>query len=301
MVKGCKLLSEVDVNGKRVFVRGDLDVEDGDNPRVESVRNVVKDLIARGAGEIKVAGHRETDFPICEVLRDEFEGVLFDDGLRINPGEKSNDKSYAQLLADGWDIYVNEAFATSHRNHASLVALPEVFKEMGREAAIGPRFAQETEMLDGVIKRLEDGVNSVLVIGGVKIDDKQKFAVEMASKFTAVLKGGLLPDVDLREDGLDISADAIFEYERQIALADLILAAGVMGKYEEESSSEGTRKILEAIAKNDYAYKIAGGGDIETAISRYGLSEKFNWISVGGGAMLVYISTGTLPALEVLK
>lgn len=48
------------------------------------------------------------------------------------------------------------------------------------------------------------------------------------------------------------------------------------------------------------AFKIAGGGDAEAAISEFGLNEKFDWISVGGGAMLEFLTKGTLPGIQAL-
>ena len=72
-----------------------------------------------------------------------------------------------------------------------------------------------------------------------------------------------------------------------------------MGKYEDENASRGTKEILEAIA-NSGAYKVAGGGDIEAAISKFGLSEKFDWISVGGGAMIEFLTKKTLPGVQSL-
>jgi 3-phosphoglycerate kinase len=74
-----------------------------------------------------------------------------------------------------------------------------------------------------------------------------------------------------------------------------------MGKYEDPGAVAGTKAILEAIANNEKAYKVAGGGDIETAISTYGLTEKFDWISVGGGAMLEFLATGTLVGIEAVR
>lgn len=292
-----QLLRNVDLTGKKVLIRGDLDVDDGDNPRVRSVIEVVKYGQEHGAEKIKVMGHRETDYLICNDLREIFPGVEFDDTLRNNPGEKTNNAEFAKELVSGWDVYVNEAFATSHRKHASLVAVPEVMKAEGKTVCAGLRFEQELLKLSQVWSRPG---RRVLVIGGVKVEDKQKFAEEMRDKFAEILKGGLLPGAQLRSDGLDLAETAISRYEQAIGSADVILAAGVMGKYEEENASMGTRRILEAIANNSFAYKVAGGGDIEMAISRFGLTEKFEWISVGGGAMLVFLGTGTLVGLEAL-
>lgn len=289
-------IADVEVTGKRVLVRGDLDVEDGENPRVESVRSVVKWLSRSVAKKIKVIGHRETNYLICKQLRGEFPDVEFDDRLRDDPGEKANSGEYAARLAKGWEVYVNEAFATSHRKHASLDALPRLMKGQGKPVCLGLRFGKELEMLSQV---WSNPGRRVLVIGGVKVEDKQKFAEGMKDQFWAVLKGGLLPGVDLRPDGLDISDKAIGEYKRIIGQAEVVLAAGVMGKYEDPEASRGTEEILRTIAESG-AYKVAGGGDIETAISKYGLTEKFDWISVGGGAMLEYLRTGTLPGVEAV-
>lgn len=291
-------ISEVEVAGKAVLVRGDLDVEDGENPRVDAVREVIKRLSDEGAGKIRVIGHRETNFDICIQLRGEFPEVEFDDQLRVDPGEKADDEEYAKKLAEGWDVYVNEAFATSHRKHASIDALPRWMKKNKRWVCLGMRFEKEIEMLSLV---WDKPGRRVLVIGGVKIEDKQKFAENMKDKFAAVLKGGLLPGVILRPDGLDIADETINKYGEEISTAEVILAAGVMGKYEDPGAVKGTKSVLEAIANNEKAYKVAGGGDIETAISTYGLTEKFDWISVGGGAMLEYLAMGTLVGIEALS
>lgn len=295
-----KNLSEADLAGKTVLVRGDFDVDDGHNPRANAIRELVNWLIGKNAGVIRVVGHTETDYDLAAQLKNEFPGVGFDAGLRGDPREKANDMGYAEELAQDWQVYINEAFATSHRKHTSIITLPQVFKRDNKEVYLGFRFEKELEMLKEVSTEVNSERKSALVIGGVKVDDKQKFAEDMGSKFTSVLKGGLLPGVDLRPDGLDISDQAITEYCRIISEAEVILAAGVMGKYEDPGAAAGTKAVLEAIANNTNAYKVAGGGDIEMAISTYGLTEKFDWISVGGGAMLVYLGTGTLPGLEAV-
>src|SRR3989344_8823200 len=115
-------VKDINFSGKNVLVRGDFDVDDRDNPRTESVRQIVKWLIEQKAEKIKVIGHTETRYPVVVDLRGEFPGAEFDDGLRKNPGEKENSEEFAAQLAQGWDVYINEAFATSHRKHASIVA-----------------------------------------------------------------------------------------------------------------------------------------------------------------------------------
>jgi phosphoglycerate kinase len=290
------VLNDVDVSNKRVLVRGDFDVDDGDNPRAESIRNVVSDLLERRATAIKVIGHTETNYDLAAYLKTEFPMVEFFSGVRSDVREKENNEEYAREMGEGWDVYVNEAFATSHRKHTSIVALPRLMRALGRPTVLGPRFEKELEMLNSVWNKQG---RRILVIGGVKVEDKQKFAEMHAGKFAEVLRGGLLPGVKLRPDGLDISDEAIAEYKIAIGRAEVILAAGVMGKYEDPNCEKGTKEVLIAISEAD-AYKVAGGGDIEMAISTFGLTNKFDWISVGGGAMLEYLGKGTLPGIEAL-
>lgn len=301
-----KSIADAEVSGKAVLIRGDLDVEDRENPRVQSVRSVVRLVVNKGAVGVKVIGHRETDYFICDDLRLDFPGVEFDDQLRVDPGEKANDKEFARKLSEGWDVYVNESFAVSHRKHASLDALPRVMRAMGKEVYAGPRLIREMEMLDQVLTR--QGVK-LLAAAGVK-ENKIEEIKKLEPKFDTILVGGRLPLMGgltspkmrlatLREDGLDIDDETIRLFKVEIDQAETIVAAGVMGKYEEEGAEKGTKEILEAICASS-AYKVAGGGDIETAIGKYDLSEKFDWISVGGGAMLEYLASGTLPGIEAL-
>lgn len=289
-------IRDLNLAGKAVLVRGDFDVEDGNNPRADSVREIIRFLQSAGVSKIKVIGHCETGYDLAGQLAGEFPGVEFDSNLRNDPGERENSEEYAKGLAAGWEVYVNEAFATSHRKHASIMTLPKVIREAGGQAAMGLRFEKETEMLSLVWDRPG---KRALVIGGTKIEDKQRFAETMQDHFADILRGGLLPGVELRPDGLDISERLIEEYVGKISTAEVILAAGVMGKYEDPGAVRGTKAVLEAIA-NSRAYKVAGGGDIEAAISSFNLSSKFDWISVGGGAMLEYLGTGTLPGIQAL-
>ncbi|MDO8488297.1 MAG: phosphoglycerate kinase, partial [bacterium] len=202
----------------------------------------------------------------------------------------------AAELAEGFDVYVNEAFGTSHRKHTSIDALPRWMKKQGRDVNCGPRFAKEVATLTNI---LTQSGQKVLVIGGSKVADKEKYAKLLESKFDQVLRGGLLPGIDLRPDGLDISDATIASYQEKLSLAGVIVAAGVMGKFEDANAEKGTKEILTSITSSG-AYKVAGGGDIEAAIAKYGLTNKFDWISVGGGAMLEYLATGTLPGIEAL-
>lgn len=281
-------VESIDVASKSVLVRADLEDAIPGSPRLSAVKEIINYLQTHGADRIKVLGH-SGDIGLALEL-----GVDVNWDLRSDPREETNDVSWAKELALGFDVYVNESFATSHREHASIVALPKFMKLEGKLAVAGLRFVKEIETLE----KVGSSANSLLVVGGTKVKDKNKYADELKNKFT-VLRGGLLEGSPLREDGLDITAEAILDYKAKIATAEMIVAAGVMGKYEDPTAEEGTKEILHAIAASS-AYKIAGGGDIETAISKYGLNDKFDWISVGGGAMLQFLASGTLPGIEAL-
>lgn len=285
-------IENIDVTDKNVLVCADLEDAFEGSPRLRAAQEIIKYLQDHKAARIKVIGH-DGDIGLTELLDADINW-----NVRTDPREKENDVTYAEELALGFDVYVNESFATSHRVFASLNALPKLMKSKGFPVAMGLRFAKEIETLENISEKLTDG--SVLVIGGTKVKDKNSYANSLKDRFTNVLRGGLLEGSPLREDGLDITPEAVANYKSQIANAKIIVAAGVMGKYEDPNAEFGTKEILEAIA-NSQAFKVAGGGDIETAIARYGLHDKFDWISVGGGAMLEFLVNGTLPGIEALN
>jgi len=81
----------------------------------------------------------------------------------------------------------------------------------------------------------------------------------------------------------------------------MIVWSGPLGRFEEPSFERGTKEVAEEIIRNHQAFKIAGGGDTLFALSKFGLRDKFDHVSTGGGAMLAFLSGETLPGLEVLK
>jgi len=275
---------------------------------MRSVAGIVHLLQVRGAAKIKVIGHRGKGETVTDFLRSKFEGVEFDDTLRDDSREKENSAEMAAELAGDWDLYVNEAFAVSHRKHTSLVALPQVMKTAGKEVCAGPRLLEEVRKLSEVFER--EG-KKVLVVGGAKAEDKVGYAKELALKTNLVLMGGRLPleagEVPanvrlgkLREDGLDIDEQTIADFCVQLADAEVIVMAGPMGKFEDETASGGTKGVYTAAAGN-HGYKVAGGGDTEAALALFDLGDHFDWVSVGGGAMLEFLAKGTLPGLEALE
>ena len=275
---------------KNVLVRADLEWVGDNCPRRQATKDIVEYLKIRGAERIKVIGHKGTIDQVMEL------GVDLNFDIRSDAREEANDPSLAEELASGFDVYINEAFPTSHTLHCSIDALPRLMKSQGKQVGVGLRFEKEIETLSKVTSDKVTS-NKVVIIGGAKSKDKEKYAEELEKKGWTVLRGGLLPNVDLRPDGLDISQSLISNFQSLISNAQTIVVAGPMGKY--EVAPGGTQKIFTTVA-NSKAYKIAGGGDTEAALAKFGLLGKFDWISVGGGAMLEYLATGTLVGIEAL-
>jgi len=331
-MKNLPKISDLDIQGKKVLVRVDLDYKDlsvqaGDvlgTKRQEALLETLEYLIER-ASEIILLSHRGRpggkidNFlsikPVAERLEDFLRKKLGEEkvkrfnmfameNLRFNSGEEANDFTYAEHLAEEGDVYINEAFASSHRKHASIVALPGLLPH-----AAGFHFVKEVENLGRVMKNPQRPV--VVVIGGVK---KDKLAyIEPFKKFAdRILIGGRLPTflpedykeekvivANLNQDRQDITLNSIEEFEKEITKARTLVVSGPVGKFEDEGQRLGTKRLLK-VASESSAFKVAGGGDTQRALSILGLSDKFNWISVGGGAMLEFLAKGTLPGIEAL-
>lgn len=332
-----RALSEIELQSKRVVVRMDLDV-DNDFSRIEMSTTTLKYLLDKKA-KIIIIGHKgrpkgvkdeklslrrlapeisklvgvEVKFideivgpKVVEEIDKLGEGqILLLENLRFDPREEQNDEGFTRELAALADVYVNEAFAVVHREHASIVGIPKLLPH-----AAGLRLEKEVEYLSRVLENPKRPV--VAVISGVK-EDKMQRIEEFQHKADKILVGGRLP---LYYDGVspnpdkiiigrliadteDITLHTIETFKDEIAKAGTIVLAGVPGKYEDDGHRQGTKEVFGAIAASS-AFKVAGGGDAEAAITLLGLNDKFDWISVGGGAMLEYLSKGTLPGLEAL-
>jgi len=324
-------LKEASVESKRVLLRVDLDVpiENGevkDASRLESFIPTVKWLLEKQASQVFLAGHMgrfeegkeslstKELLPVLEKLLEEkiAFGEEKKDGVRVNllenlratSAEEENDSEFAKKLASLADIYVNEAFASAHRKHASIVGIPKIIP-----GYLGLRFADEVKNLGRVWENPKHPV--MILLSGVK-EDKLDYLEDLKSLADRVLVAGRLPlflgdeyedakvlVARLLQDHEDITIHSMEAFEREIAGAGTIVVSGPMGKYEEEGHRQGTKRVLAAVADSS-AFKIAGGGDTEAAITLFGLTDKFDWISTGGGAMLEFLTMKTLPGLEVL-
>jgi len=232
------------------------------------------------------------------------------ENLRFDEREEKNDETFAKALSSYAEVFVNESFATSHRNHASIVGLPKYLKGF-----LGLRFEKESENLSKVFANPQRPV--VAIISGLK-KDKVIYARGLVKIVDKVLVGGRLPEyfeneksvreftasdkliiANLIYDKEDITLHSVERFKEEIKKAKTIVLAGVLGKYEDEGHRQATKEIFEEVANSD-SFKIVGGGDSLVAIEMFNLTQKFNWVSVGGGAMLEYLIKGSLPGINAL-
>lgn len=112
---------------------------------------------------------------------------------------------------------------------------------------------------------------------------------------------GAIGSLKKEEKIYDIGEETIKIFSNIIKQAKMILWSGPLGLFEEKKFENGTKEIAKSIVKNYQAFKIAGGGDTIAAINKFGFSDKFDYISTGGGAMLEFLSGEKLPGIEALK
>ena len=225
------------------------------------------------------------------------------ENLRFSPDEEGNDIGFAHQLASLASFYCNEAFASSHRPHASIVSIPKLLPH-----ATGFHFAKEVDNLSLVLKNPARPL--VFVLSGVK-SDKLDYLPAFQKIADQILIGGRLPELKnpeskdktilatLTSDKLDIDQTTIGKFQNILGTAKTIILCGPLGKFEDPLHEQGTKEIFQTIASSQ-SFKIAGGGDTIAAISKYQLQDKFNWISTGGGAMLEFLAHGTLPGISAL-
>jgi len=336
---------EAEVQGRNVLVRADLNVplENGrvaDDTRIRASLPTLRYLLDHGAARVAVCSHLDRPKgpdpayalePVAARLRDLLpdERVVVLENTRFDPGETKNDPESARRLAEGMDLFVNDAFGSAHRAHASTEGVARLMP-----AYAGLLLEQELEMLGRLLGAVERPF--VLVAGGAKVEEKLGVLVNLGSRADRVLVGGKMAE-ELRDENplpyhaelpTDVVAAAAFEpdAESRVApyddvpvgwlgldvgpdtrerFASLILRArtvfwnGPMGVFEWPRFAEGTRAIARAVADAD-AFTVVGGGDSVRAVQELGLADRVSWISTGGGASLELLEGTELPGVAVI-
>jgi phosphoglycerate kinase len=310
-------LSDINVAGKKVIVRLDLDTNpDPNDLRIKASKGTIDYLHSKNAQVIIIAHKGRPEGKVDEALSLKpfeplFPGCEIKENLRFDPREEANDEGFAREIASLGDAYINDAFASSHRNHASIVGVPKFLPH-----AAGFRFEEEIDNLSKVFDNPKRPL--VFLISGAK-EDKLTYIPPFEEIADRILVGGRLPDLlgdkglesvrnqnakvivgNLVMDKEDVTIHTIERFNEEVGKAGTIVLSGPMGKFEDEGHRQGTTGVFKAIAESG-AFKIAGGGDTEKAIGLLSLADKFDWISVGGGAMLEFLAKKTLPGIEALK
>ena len=389
-----KTIDDANFKGKRVIVRVDFNVpmNEGtvtDDTRIRRAIPTIKKLVDDGAkvilmshlGRPKGEGY-EPEFslqPAAMKLSDLIgrpvafskdtigEGavekidamgdgdILVLENLRFDAREKKNDEKFASELALLADAYVNDAFGTAHRAHASTSGIANYLP-----AYAGYLLSEEVKTIKGM---LDDPKRPfVAVLGGSKVSDKIKVIDNLIDKADTIIIGGamcftflkaqganvgaslvendwvdkckdmlakakdnncvlLLPvdvicatkieagvdtkicnayDIEVDMMGLDIGPKTVENYQKAIADAASVFWNGPMGVFEIDDFAVGTRKVAEALAENENAQTIIGGGDSVAAVNKFNLSDKMSFISTGGGASMELVQGDDLPGVVAL-
>ena len=286
--------------------------------------------------------------------------VLLLENLRFHKQEEKGDVDFAKQLSTLGTFYVNDAFGTAHRAHASTAVIAQFFpnnKCFGY--VMSGEIASVNKVLNGAIKPF------TAIMGGAKVSDKILILEQLINKADNIIIGGgmaftfvkaqggqigkslveeekletalnilktakekgvniyipvdaIVADnfsneankqtVDIKAIpdgwmGLDIGPKTETIYADVIANSKTILWNGPMGVFEMSAFERGTKSVAEAIvaATKKGAFSLIGGGDSVAAINKYKFGNDVSYVSTGGGALLEYIESGSLPGVEAVE
>lgn len=372
-----KSIRDIDVKDKKVFLRVDFNVpmKNGkitDNNRIKTSIPTIKFLLDSDAKIIigthvgRPEGKVNTEFstvPMAQelaklliqpvtvtdhvindkVLLEKIENMAPKDiivlgNLRFHPEEETNNSMFAKKLASYADIYVNDAFAVSHRSNASIDAITNYLPSYA-----GLLLESEITSLGLLLKNPQQPF--VMIIGGAKVKDKAKLIETLAKKADKLLIGGAVANtfllakgeevgdslvekemvedckrmlkelgdkivlpVDTIKDGtganfkiMDIGPNTIAKFRSEISNAGSIFWNGNLGYTEDERFAEGTKAIAKAIEENTFGAKVAAGGDTVGFLDQNNMQKSYSFVSTGGGAALEFLAGEKLPGIEALN
>jgi phosphoglycerate kinase len=344
-----KNIKDEDVKGKRVLLRVDVDVpiKDGkieDRSRLKAWFPTLELLLTKQA-HVFIAGHlgrpqrvdeRFSLEPVVHWVKSQLElhndlkvtdingfkaweltgNVFVLENLRFFNEEEKNDIIFSQKLASIAQIYVNDAFASSHRAHASIVGVTKYLPSFA-----GLRLIEEVGVLSKVLEEPKRPLG--VIIGGAKIETKLPLVEKMHRFADYVMVGGEIAEndkillkvaheriqgqksallvADLNEKNIDITLKSVENFIQISKKCQTIVWNGPMGLIENPAGTNHATLILAKELSEIGKYIIVGGGDTVGFLKESNLLDKFSFVSTGGGAMLEFLAGVKLPGLLVLE
>ncbi len=359
------------IKGKKVILRLDLNLpydksQITDRTRLDAVIPFIKQLSFAGA-KIIILSHfgekGESIKPVAdlvvkslsgikfiesldiETIKKEIESIPLGDGIiientRMFNGEKDNTPSCARDFASLGDIFINDAFSASHREHASIVGITKYILSY-----LGPTFIKEITNLNAAAHPEKP---ALLIIGGAKISTKLNLIKNYLDQGVKVFVGGAMVHNIFKQRGQEIGEsfydptynppESIYNHPLLITPNDVVLLDntevsldkipknGVIvdcGKKTLKNLDElinssktiivngplglyekgfyyGTEHVLTSVTASIDAKTYIGGGDTILVAEKLNILKKFSFVSLGGGAMLDFLANGTLPGIDAV-
>ncbi len=307
-----------DLAGKTAVVRVDFNVlvQDGrikDEIRIKKALPTLGFLLDKGANLFLITHlGKDGSADLAPVIERFWELSGFDknrikffENVRKFPGEMANDEAFAKELSSMGDVYVNEAFSVSHREHASVVGIADYLPSYA-----GFEFIKEVEELS---RSFHPPRPSFLILGGAKFETKLPIVEKLLPNTDYVFIGGgmasAVSNTSLNGNpklffctpnpsAIDANSETLELIKDKIDSAKFILWNGPLGDYE-NGHMAGTLELAKMLAGSGKEV-VVGGGDTLAAIEDSGLVDKFSFVSIGGGAMLHFLAHGTMPGIKAL-
>jgi len=259
LVMGIRTLDQIELKGKRVFIRVDFNVPFDEKNNITDDTRIVLSLptirfAIEAGGKVILASHlgrpkgkRDPKFSLAPVavslsqllgqkvalagdcvgeeVRKQIEkmgerDVLLLENLRFHPEEEKNEETFSRSLASLCEVYVNDAFGAAHRAHASTEGMTRYVKTL----AAGFLMMEEIESLEKVLVNPQEPY--VAILGGAKVSDKIGVIQNLLEKVTTLLVGGGMAYTFLKAKGFEVGKSLVEEDQIGLALTLLKKAEG---------------------------------------------------------------------------
>lgn len=388
-----RTVRDIDLAGKRVLVRVDYNVpvKNGtvsDTTRIEASLPTLKHILDQGASLVLMShlgrpkGKPDAAYslkPVAEKLseligrpvqmagdcigEDTLEQakrlrageILMLENVRFHGGETDNEDSFVESLAKNGDVYVNDAFGSAHRAHASTegvahklpsaagfliekeIAFFQPLLDNPEQPFVAIIGGAKVSTKIGVLESLLPGCSHIIIGGGMSYtflkaqghtigdslveEDYLETAKQLIEKANSAGVHLLLPvdhvvanefsedaspeqigEVDIPDGkvAMDIGPKSIEQAREAISKAKSLVWNGPMGVFEFEAFANGTLQIGRMVAECA-GTTVVGGGDSIAAVSSFGLADRIDHVSTGGGASLEFLEGKKLPGIAALE